>query len=618
MNAYDLDVIFELLIKNSSTCSILVDLDGIIIRFNDAYKNLIGYSDEEIRSKAFAVYVSDDEYQREIGFINQLLNGEKTDIQFQSARLSKEGKVIPVEVTALLFTGKDNKPEFVLKRIEDISKKVETEELTRNNLFYLRTILDQVPLSIYFKDKNSRFLLNSRQHLNSLDCQTQEEAKGKTDFDFFHEVHAHKAFEAEQEIIRTGKGVNIEEKITEKDGNVKWGQTIKQPLKDPNGEIIGTYGITRDITVIKEAEEKMMALNKQLVDKNAQLHDTIEELSRTQNKLIFAEKMAALGNLIGGIAHEINTPLGAIKASSSNIDEVVEKIGVDLPWMLHNASKEEINWLFKLLTEADARDISVFSKEERQKKRALTSLFEDHHIENAPVVADTIVSLKLNDEDDSYLNFLKQPHAQRLLHILKILFSLKRNANNISVSVEKASTVVKALRSYIYKNISGDFEATDLSETLNTVLILTANMIKHSKTEVITHFETVPPIFCRQDEMCQVWTNLITNSIQAMGEGGTLVINLRHDKASYITISFKDSGPGIPDNIKPRIFEPYFTTKEKGVGTGMGLDISRQIIERHKGKIWFESASGSGTTFFVQVPIDQERHDTQPLNQSDK
>jgi two-component system, NtrC family, sensor kinase len=214
----------------------------------------------------------------------------------------------------------------------------------------------------------------------------------------------------------------------------------------------------------------------------------------------------------------------------------------------------------------------------------------------------------LNFTDDVYLAFLNQPHATRLLQILKTLFSLKRNGNNIAVSVEKAANVVKALKSYIYKNNTGDFEAADLPETINTVLILTANMIKHSKTVVTTKMESVPPVFCRQDELCQVWTNLITNAIQAMGEVGTLEISLKYDESREIIVArFKDSGPGIPDSIKSRIFEPYFTTKPKGMGTGMGLDISKQIIERHKGTIRFESEEGQGTTFIVEIPINQER-----------
>jgi len=601
MNNQDLDTLFELLIKHSSTCSVFVDIEGNVIRFNKAFQELLGYTFEDINAHVSLVYESEANRQRESGFMNELLSGQRTDIKYQSTRVTKDGRIIPVEVTALLFTNREGKPDFALKRIEDITQKLQSEQITMNQVFFLKTILDEIPLSFYFKDKDSHFLLNSNEHAHFLGAPDAKSMRGKSDFDFFAEVHAKRAYEDEQAIMHSGKSLDIVEEVTSKDGSIRWAQTIKSPLRDMNGEIMGTYGVTRDITDLKLAENT-------LHQKNKQLEETIEELNRTQNRLIFAEKMAALGNLIGGIAHEINTPLGAIKASSSNISDVVQKISVDLPWLFKHASQEEINWLFKLFLEADARDISVFSKEERQRKRELTSLFEENNVENAALTADIIVSLKLKDSDDTYLTFLRQPNAQRLLIILKTLFSLKRNGNNISVSVEKAADVVRALKSYIYKNDTGDFEAADLTETINTVLILTANMIKHTKTVVTAELKSVPPVFCRQDELCQVWTNLITNAIQAMGENGSLDINMTYDASREVIVTtFKDNGPGIPETVKSRIFEPYFTTKPKGIGTGMGLDISKQIIEKHKGIIRFESEQGQGATFIVEIPINQER-----------
>lgn len=600
MNKQDLDTIFELLIKHSTACSVLVDTKGNVLCFNNAYRELLGYELNEVNEQLGLIYESKASMEREHAFINELMAGRRSDVKYQSTRVSKDGRIIPVEVTVLLFTDREGEPDFALKRLVDISNEMESDQITMNQVFFVKKVLEDIPLSFYFKDKESRFLLNSNEHAHFLGAADATSLKGKTDFDFFPEAHARRAYEDEQEIMHTGKSLDIVEEISS-EGSIRWAQTLKSPLRDLNGDIMGTYGITRDISDLKRAE---LALHQ----KNKELEETIEELNRTQNRLIFAEKMAALGNLIGGIAHEINTPLGAIKASSSNIGEVVEKISVDLPWLFKYASSDETSWLFRLFTEADARDLSVFSKEERQRKRELSALFEEHNVENAEQAADTIVSLKLNYTDEEYLSFLRQPHAQRLLQILKTLFSLKRNGNNISVSVEKAANVVRALRSYIYRNNTGDFEAADLTETINTVLILTSNMIKHSKTQVTTNLETVPPVYCRQDELCQVWTNLITNSIQAMGESGTLHISMKYDKSrDIVDIRFKDNGPGIPDTLKTRVFEPYFTTKPKGMGTGIGLDISKNIIEKHKGTIRIESEEGQGATFIIEIPSNQER-----------
>jgi|GEM_PF-1459974 len=606
MNGHDLDTIFDLLLKNSPTCDALIDMNGNIYRCNEAYKNLVGYTYEELKGKTNALCASQEDYEKEIANINKLISGTATDMKYRSTRLTKNGKTVLVEITALAFKDQKGNPIFILKRMNDITELVMAEETDKSMQLYLQTILDDMPMNIYFKDLESRFILVSKNDIEFLGCKSMDEVRGKTDYDFFQAVHADACMKDEQYIINTGNVIEKEEREVHKDGSVTWVLTTKSPLKSQDGKTIGTYGISRDITEIKEAEGKTKQLYKDLEEKNQKLEDTIEELSRTQNKLIFAEKMAALGNLIGGIAHEINTPLGAIKASSSNIQEVVEKINVDLPWLINNATSEEINWLFRLINEADARDISVFSKVERLRKRELASMFEAHHIENAQTIADTIITLKLNQTNEEYIKLLSMPNAQNLLQMLKVLFSLKRNANNIFVSVEKASNVVRALKNYIYKNGQGEYEATNIVETIETVLILTANMIKHTKTEITTNFDSIPMIFCKQDEMCQVWTNLMTNAIQAMGESGKLEIGVKTIDPENIRIWFKDNGPGIPDDVKVRIFEPYFTTKAQGIGTGMGLDISRQIIDSHKGKLYFESTVGIGTTFFIEIPVNQE------------
>ena len=606
MTEFNYDAIFDLLLKNSSTCELMMDLEGGIIRFNDAYAKLIGYDEDEVRNSAPTLFFSKEEYEREISHVEQLMKGTQSDTKYTSTRLQKNGEVIPVEVTAILFKDSEGKPAFILKRIKDISERLKSEEYNKSQISFLQTLLNEIPISIYFKDRESRFLLASKRQVEFLGGESLDDIIGKTDFDFFKEEQARNSFNDEQRIIQTGDFISQEEKMILRDGRIGYMSTTKSPYRDEEGNIIGTYGISKDITDLKNAQEKARQANAELFLKNLKIEETLEELSKTQNKLIFSEKMAALGSLIGGVAHEINTPLGAIKASASNISEVVEKINIDLPWLFNNATQAEINWLFKLINNADSRDISVFSREERQKKRDLTDLFESKNIPNASIIADTIVSLRIDESNESYIEFLQYPHSQKLLQVLKVLFSLKRNSNNINISVDKASTVVRALKNYIYKNRTGEYEAADLVETINTVLILTSNSLKHQKIEVETAFETIPLVYCRQDELCQVWTNIITNAIQAMKDNGVLAIAISQKDPKTVIISFKDTGGGIAKEIGELIFEPYFTTKSKGLGTGIGLDISKQIILNHKGKIYFETEEGVGTTFYVELPINPD------------
>lgn len=606
MNDFNYDAIFDLLLKNSSTGELLIDMAGRVIRINDAYSRLIGYTEEETRNRPNNLFTTKADYEKELAHIEELKNGDQSDTKYIASRMTKSGEIIPVEVTAILFRDSDGQPNFVLKRVKDIRERLKHEQHQKSQISFLQTLLNEIPINLYFKDRESRFLLVSKSLVLFFGQENISDLIGKTDFDFFEEKHAREAFEDEQHIMRTGQSIVKEEKEEHKDGRVTYSFTTKAPYRDEEGNIIGTYGISKDITDLKLTQEKARQSNAELFLKNLKLEETLDELSKTQNKLVFAEKMAALGSLIGGVAHEINTPLGAIKASATNISDVVEKINVDLPWLFNNATPEEIRWLFMLINKADSRDISVFSREERQQKRALTELLEQHQIPNAATIADTIVSLRIDEPMENYLPLLQQPNSQRLLQVLKVIFSLKRNSNNINVSVEKASAVVRALKNYIYKNHAGEFEATDLAETINTVLILTANAIKHQKIEVITSFEAVPLVYCRQDELCQVWTNIITNGIQAIGESGTIEIGICRKGDDRVQISIKDSGGGIPAAVRDSVFEPYFTTKPKGIGTGMGLDISRQIILRHNGSIRFETEEGVGTTFYIEIPINNQ------------
>jgi PAS domain S-box-containing protein len=155
--------------------------------------------------------------------------------------------------------------------------------------FLLHTLMDNLPHPIYFKDRLSRFLRNNRAHLKVFGLTDPERAIGKTDFDFFGEEHARQAFEDEQEMIRTGQGITKEEKETWPDGRVTWVLSTKMPLRNPRGEIVGTFGISRDITDRKQAEEALRTAK-----------EAAEEASRTKSQFL------------ANMSHELRTPLNSV------------------------------------------------------------------------------------------------------------------------------------------------------------------------------------------------------------------------------------------------------------------------------------------------------------------
>jgi len=178
---------------------------------------------------------------------------------------------------------------------------------------------------------------------------------------------------------------------------------------------------------------------------------------------------------------------------------------------------------------------------------------------------------------------------------------IRLNINNIEIAIHKIQKIVFALKNYSRKQLDDKPVPTNLVENINVVLTIYHNQLKYG-IDVIRDFqENLPSIYTYSDELSQVWTNLLSNAIHAMGGKGTLEISIKQENDN-IVIKFTDSGSGIPPEIQKKIFEPFFTTKPEGQGTGLGLDICKKIIEKHYGTISVDSVPGR-TTFTVTLPI---------------
>ncbi|MEQ9484526.1 trifunctional serine/threonine-protein kinase/ATP-binding protein/sensor histidine kinase [Coleofasciculus sp. F4-SAH-05] len=341
-------------------------------------------------------------------------------------------------------------------------------------------------------------------------------------------------------------------------------------------------------------------LEQNVAARTQELKNTLDSLKATQDELIQSEKMAALGQLIAGIAHEINTPLGAIRSSAGNISKFLIQILEQLPTLFQSLSPEEGQDFLKMLQRSLQNESDLTAKEERKRRRVLVRQLEAEDIQNADTLADTLVDMGIYENIEEFFPLLKRPDSSHLLETAYKLSGLQRGTQTINTATERASKVVFALKTYSRYDESGVMIPANLTAGIETVLTLYQNQLKHG-INVIRNYDELPLILCYADELNQVWTNLIHNALQAIDNKGTLTINVKQQD-QQINVSITDSGKGIPPEIQAKIFQPFFTTKSAGEGSGLGLDIVKKIIEKHQGKIDVESIPGK-TTFTVSLPF---------------
>jgi two-component system, NtrC family, sensor kinase len=351
-----------------------------------------------------------------------------------------------------------------------------------------------------------------------------------------------------------------------------------------------------------ETHLSRVLLQKNLQKKNDELLTALQQLKTTKDQLIQSEKMALLGQLIAGIGHEINTPLGVIRSSIDNIADFLNQELENLPIFLKQLSSARERDFLALIHKANQQNLAFSSKEKRQFKKALIRQLEFQDIANVETIADTLVDMGIYDDIELFFPLFKDSQSQRILNLAYRIISLKKSTQTISTAIDRAAKVVFALKSYARYDTFGEKVEINITDGIETALILYQNQLKQGVEIIRNYQEQLPPILCYTDELNQVWTNLIQNALQAIDNQGTLKIDVRQQEG-HILISITDNGKGIPPEVMPRIFEPFFTTKPPGEGSGLGLDIVKKIIEKHHGTIEVESVPGQ-TTFTVFIPID--------------
>jgi two-component system, NtrC family, sensor kinase len=352
---------------------------------------------------------------------------------------------------------------------------------------------------------------------------------------------------------------------------------------------------TRDLEIQKVSAEfsKFEAeVAKQTAEK------TLAELKDSQEKLIRSEKMIALGQLVDGVAHEMNTPLGAIKASAEHIKKSMKGSAAYIFDLIRYLKIKEINLIQSILILNFNNEIS--SREERALKKSMTNELLSRNIPNAYEVAETLIPLGITDISKEYDHLWLHEKNKEILQLLDLQVGLEKRAFVIEKSVDKTSKIVNVLKTFSNENLDKKKEI-NLIDGLETTITIYGNFLR--KGIVLQRkYDFKPLISCYPEKLIQVWNHLLQNSIHAIQTNGEIIISVKEGiSRPSVLVSFQDNGKGISDEIKEKIFDPFFTTKKSGEGSGLGLHICREIISQHSGTISFES-NPKKTIFTVEIP----------------
>jgi PAS domain S-box-containing protein len=463
----------------------------------------------------------------------------------------------------------------------------------KQSLSTIQAILDSSPIGIHLHDADSRYM-----QVNAAYCQQTgyeaEELLGHTSMRLFLSRDAYMQYcQRCVECFATGKTSHEDLPLKRKDGSPFW-MRIHANAMDPNDLSRGIVFITEDISNRKLAE-------KELIDSRDFAQSALQQLQSAQAQLIQAEKMASLGQLVANVAHEINTPIGAIKSSGGNIVQALDDVLDQMPRALQILNPTEQSLFMQLTRPGSATNMVLTSREERTLRRQVSSELVAHGLQDADDKASLLVQLHAHASLAGYLPLLQHPQSNFILKTAASVAAVIHSAHNINNAVDRVAKIVFALKSFSRVDAASEFHHANLTEDIETVLTLYQNQIKQG-VELVRDYEPVAPLRCLPDELNQVWTNLIHNALQAMKHGGTLTVGIRQ-LGDKVVVSICDTGHGIPEAIRARIFEPFFTTKPKGEGSGLGLDIVKKIVSKHRGSIEVGSEVDVGTTFKVHLPL---------------
>jgi PAS domain S-box-containing protein len=590
--------------------------DGMYISINDGFTRILGYTEEDAIGRTsldMNIWVNPEE---RINLVNTLM--AKGEIKnFETKFLSKNGNIVNGIMSSSLID-LDGVP-HILSIIKDITIHKMAEEALAKEQFLINALMNNLSDHVYFKDRDSRFIRINKSLALSFGLDDPALAEGKTDFDFFTREHAQQAFEDEQTIIRTGQLLNTEEKETHPNRPDTWVSTIKLPLTDNNGNIIGTFGISRDVTKRKQAEEELaqeqylmrtlmdnlpdhiyfkdheshfLRVNKALAQFLG-LNDPAQAIKKTDFDFFTGEhaqqayedeqKIIRTGQLLSTEEKETHhdrpdTWVSTIKLPLSDKDgNIIGTFGISRDITKNKLAEEEIklkNELLQIINSEKDKFFSILAHDLRGPLSAFVSATQ--------IIAEEIQTMGIEE-------------------IKEITLSMKTSATNIYSLLENLLEWSRLRRGVM------DFipEKINLKKKIEECVAVLSESARKKGIEILISIPEVIDVLADSLMFDTVIRNLISNAIKFTPVGGKVTLTAGYIEDHIVEIKISDSGIGMTPELKDKLFLLNEKTSRKGTegepSTGLGLLLCKEFIEKHNGKIRVESEVGKGSTFSFTI-----------------
>lgn len=600
---------FRSVMESAIDAIISGDAEGNIRSWNSAATALFGFTEADVIGHPIDVIIPDRYKESHREGIKRVSSGGPSHVIGKTAELAairKDGSEFPVELSLATWFLDDER--YYTGIIRDISERKQAEQK-------FRSVTESAIDAIISADNVGNIISWNKAATRILGYSEEESVGQRLEMiipERFHEAHRN----GMARYTATGEGHVI-------------GTTVELFARKKNGEEVpielslSTWtvrderyytGIIRDIGERKRAEQALILSEQTLRDrteelknKNRVLKKTLKRLSEMQNQLIIQEKMASLGKLSAGMAHELNNPAAAAQRGAAQLQATFAKWqSILLKMGILNLDKTRVEKMIELDTEIKDRarkpaELNALMRSDQE--QAIEEWLQERDIDTAGELAPALVNLGYDQiELEELTKVFNAEQFAMVIECLSFKHEIYSLVSEIGLGTNRIVEIVKALKTYTYMD-QAPVQSVDVRKELDNTLIILHNKLKKGVTVVREYASDLPVIEAYASELNQVWTNIIDNAIDAMDGEGRLIVRARQEDP-WLVVEIEDDGPGIPEEIQSQIFDPFFTTKGPGEGTGLGLNISRNlVVQKHGGQISVLSKPGS-TCFSVRLPMD--------------